>query len=125
MSTPFAAGKMLAEPGSAVKAAEAAAMAARRHGVSLSHLAADDIARTVLEYADSEYRVRMEAHQDMWPSYRDDALRRLRMRIAVECMEREWLMVAKPREVVTWADRGKPWENVIVELVVPVRRAVR
>lgn len=100
-------------------AAAAAQDEALRQGVVLSQQVAVKVAAAVLEFADDEFRVRLEVAPEFWPGHREDVLRRLRRQLAVELGDKELLPTTLPREVITYPD--KPWENVRVELVVPVR----
>jgi hypothetical protein len=105
--------------------AHAAQDAALRLGVVLPHPVAVAVAAAVLECADDEYR----AEAFIAPEFAGvpDAMkaleRRLRQKLAYDLAEAELLPTALPRKVVTRA--SQLWEPVKVELVVPVRRALR
>jgi len=98
----------------------AAERAAARAGVRLSPAAAEKIAAAVLEFADDEHRVRLEVAPQMWPQARATVLERLGIQMARDLVVMKVLPTALPREVVTGS--VVPWESVMVELVVPVRK---
>jgi hypothetical protein len=96
---------------------------AARYGISLPDHMAAAIARAVLECADDEHRVTCGVTPSIWerPDAKAAVTANLKRRMAVELADAGMLPTALPREVVTHPG-GYPWEEIKVELVVPVRR---
>lgn len=98
-----------------------AARAAAERGIRLPPEAAEAVASAVLAYADDEARESVMFTAGREAFARDEGLHRhLRHRLACQLSDAGVLPVAAPRVEVTYP--AGPWDNGVIQMVVPVRR---